>query len=489
MEDPPEINNDIVDFVKRCHSYDLLVKDNGLLITGLPKLQNIEKKMVSLFAIDKKAKRIVRASKDIVIKSLAGLGIKVECIVKGNGYFMWDILLSSEAECVNLTKRDLATKDYNFRVEYLGRRKTKVVIHEVPPYIDGEHVGAFILRFGDLVGYSCDFIRGEWTFDIMSDRKNTEAIPNSLDIGDRKTLPVIVMGRKPVCWVCGVAGHLSANCQEKRKPGPVADIRDSSPPDGVSTEKGPSVGPPSTWVRKIRSTAGAHLKPPAPNQTPTSPKKAGPPSEESGDGWRVVGKGGKQVQSAGPQSPHALHPVGTDNARKSPRSYADKLKSSGGCASPGKLKADKAREILNKLKNKEIATQSIRRVTPSSTPPSPRIIKSPSLRTAPIISTPQKLSPTPHEPVSPPNTIPESIPPSSPTPTPSLFSSPLPAPPTVQLPPPPTTQPPSPPAATPAKKIKIAVPTPKESTSKDFPPQKKKQNTKGGFKSVRWTQI
>ena len=266
----------------------------------------------------------------------------------------------------------------------------------------------------------------------------------------------------------------------KKKPAPAVNTRDSFPPDGVSTEKGPIAGPPTTWVRKIRSTAGAHLKPPTQNQASTLPKKTGPPLEDSGDGWQVVGKGGKQVQSAGPQSPHDLNPVGTDNSREVPLSYAESLKLNGGCASPGKLKADKARELLNKLKTKKIATQTVRGVTPPSTPPSPRIIKSPPVKSAPILTTPQKLNkpaPSINDPSTPSSPIPETIPPASPTPTPSLFSSPLPAP--LTVPSPISPLPPTPPAVTPAKKIKIAVPTPKDPAPKDFPPQKKTKYKRG----------
>ena len=213
---PPTLNTDVEDFVKRCRKYAHLVTDNGLLL-DLPKLQSIEQRMVSVFATDIKLKRIVRANKDLVLKSMTSLGVRVESITKGSGY-LWDLLLPTPDDCLSLLRRDLVTKDHSFRVEYMGKRKTKVVVFEVPPFASGEQVGAFILRYGDLVGFSSDKIRGEWRYELMTTRQKAEAIPNTLDIGGRMKVPVIVMGRKPVCWVCGVAGHISATCQGKAPP-------------------------------------------------------------------------------------------------------------------------------------------------------------------------------------------------------------------------------------------------------------------------------
>ena len=360
---PPTINSDVEDFVKRCREYAHLVTDNGLLL-DLPKLRSIEQRMVSVFATDIKLKRIVRANKDIVLKSMTGLGVRVESITKGSGY-LWDLLLPSPEDCVALLRRDLITKDLSFKVEYMGKRKTRVVVFEVPPFVSGENVGAFFLKYGDLVGFSSDKTRGEWRFELMTNRKNAEAIPNTLDIGGRKTIPVIVMGRKPVCWVCGVAGHISATCQGKVPPDPAASSRDPPPLDATSSEKGPMAGPPTTFVRKARSSTGAHLKPPTQNQASSSLQKEGVPSKESGDGWHVVGKKGGKAQSAVPQSPSTHKPVDTNSPPKeTPPSYAEKLR--GGCASPGKAKADKARELLIKLKLKP--SQTVRGVTPPQRP-------------------------------------------------------------------------------------------------------------------------
>lgn len=70
-----------------------------------------------------------------VLKVLVSLGVKPQQIIKGLGYFMWDILLSTPEDCVDVTSRDLIKKDYIIRTEHRGRRRTKVTVYEIPDYI------------------------------------------------------------------------------------------------------------------------------------------------------------------------------------------------------------------------------------------------------------------------------------------------------------------------------------------------------------------
>ena len=389
---PPSVNIDVSGFVSRCLENRHLITETGIKI-DLPKLKEIETKMMSILLVDRKQKRVVRSNKDVVIKSLASLGVNVEQIVKGDGFALWDILLPSAEDCLNLLKRDLHTRDYTLRVEYLGRRRTRVAVYEVPSYVSGEVVGAFLMKYGDIVAFSNDRLRGEWRFDLMTDSTNFNAIPNYLDIDGRKAVPIIVTGRRPVCWRCDEIGHLAAACQ-KKFPDP-AVITQSTLPSTSAEEKGSPVDPPATWTPKIRSTTGAHLRPSTLKPASPSPQKVGKAPEKSAEDWNVVGKGGRKVQIAGPRSSQAPKLADTNIQGETALSYADKLR--GGCASPGKDKFDAARKFLDNLKKKIGAekkqtkpNKTVSGVTPPSTPVSPKILKCP-----PIKSTPPKMtSPT-----------------------------------------------------------------------------------------------
>lgn len=52
----------------------------------------------------------------------------------------------------------------------------------------------------------------------MLDHKAFTSISNILEIG-RKNYPIIITGRKPTCWKCGVIGHLIPSCPEKKASG------------------------------------------------------------------------------------------------------------------------------------------------------------------------------------------------------------------------------------------------------------------------------
>ena len=420
---PPSIVNDVAEFVRNCHNYAHLVKKGGIMVDEV-ELKSIEKKMVSIFVIDRKINKIVRSTKDIVMKSLAGMGIKIEQIIKGNGFAMWDILLASEEECLALTKRDLHTKDHILRVVYLGRRRTRVTVFEVPRYVNGETVGAFLLTYGDIVGVSPDYRRGEWRFELMLDIEAFNSIPNCMDIGDKRQVPIIVSGRKPVCWMCGQSGHLAAICKGKKT------LEDLVAPTQNALPPNESVELPTGAKRNARSTVGAHLKPPSSRPAVTSPKKDRTQAENTTEDWQTVGKGGRKVHTAGPRVPHSPHPENTDRPKgEAPQSYAEKLKNKGSCASPGKAKFDAARALLAKLNTHPAEGNTSSTIRPpqkitspeeiapaqTCTPPkskqtstaSPKTLKSPPIKISPLPKTsPTRLpvteSATPHTDTQPP---------------------------------------------------------------------------------------
>ena len=375
---PPSIINDVAEFVRNCQMRSHLVKKGGILVDE-DKRRIIAKKMVSVFVIDRKLNKIVRSTKDNVMKSLTGLGIKYEQIVKGDGFAMWDVLLPSEVECVALTKRDLHTKDFILRVVYLGRRRTRVTVFEIPRYVDGETIGAFLMTFGNIVGVSPDSKRGEWKFELMLDIDAFNSIPNCMDIGDKKQVPIIVSGRKPVCWMCGQTGHLAAICKGKKAPEELVVSTQDSLPLTDSAKKGSIADPPTGAKKNIRSTVGAHLRPPSSKSALPSPKKDTAMFKKPTEEWQTVGKGGRKAHTAVSHVPHRPQPEDTDSpTREAPQSYAESLKNKGRCVSPGKAKFDAARALLERIN-----TRPAEGSAPPTIRPSPKNTSSPTNRKSP----------------------------------------------------------------------------------------------------------
>ena len=149
----------------------------------------------------------MKPTKDMVLHQLSILGVKAQAIIAGTSYAFWDILVPTVEEAVTLTKKPLENKEYFFRTEYMGRRRTTVSIYEVPSFLRDANLAAYMLQFGDIVTATHDGMRGEWRFDIMLDVKTFYSVPNWLEVEGCR-LPVIVSGRRPACWHCGEIGHL-----------------------------------------------------------------------------------------------------------------------------------------------------------------------------------------------------------------------------------------------------------------------------------------
>ena len=66
--------------------------------------------MVSVFVVDKKLKRIVKPTKDLITKSLARLGVKVLAVIAGTSYAFWEIV---RVEDVALMRKTLEYLEMN----------------------------------------------------------------------------------------------------------------------------------------------------------------------------------------------------------------------------------------------------------------------------------------------------------------------------------------------------------------------------------------
>ena len=245
----------------------------------------------------------------MVLRQLSSLGVKVQAIIAGSSYAFWDVLLPTEEEAVALTRKTLENKEYFFRTEYMGRRRTTVSVYEVPSFLRDANLAAFMLNFGDIVSATHDGMRGEWRFDLMLDAKTFFSVPNWLDVEGRR-LPVIVSGRKPACWHSGEIGHLSAVCPGKKAPKKPDKDAGTPPPVGKNNDKkeAPVVSPTSAAIISL-----------------TPPTSSTVSSEEAGGEWLTVGKGGRKIQPADLQSRKSTQ-VGTNSSPTS-KSYAQLSKS------------------------------------------------------------------------------------------------------------------------------------------------------------------
>ena len=136
-----------------------------------------------MFVIGKHTKGIIESTKDLVLTYLASLGVKVVAILTSTTYALWNVFLPTEF-VVTLTRTNLESKDYIFKVEYLGQRRTMVAIW-----------GSLLFHWRNDCGLHdsiwwnswCLRWRYAWRMEIWpNDRYTFHLIPNWLDLEERR---------------------------------------------------------------------------------------------------------------------------------------------------------------------------------------------------------------------------------------------------------------------------------------------------------------
>ena len=161
-----------MDLLQWARAISSQVQAHGLMCNLEEVRQDQKKRTVSVFVVDKRSRKIVKPAKDMVLHLLSNLGVKVQAIIAGSSYAFWDILLPTEDEAVALTCKTLENKEYFFRTEYMGRRRTTVSVYNVPSFLRDANLVVFMLNFGDIISATHDRMHGEWRFDIMLDAKD-----------------------------------------------------------------------------------------------------------------------------------------------------------------------------------------------------------------------------------------------------------------------------------------------------------------------------
>ena len=77
--------------------------------------QDRKKRTVSVFVVNKRPRKIAKPTKDMVLRQLFSLGVKVQAIIVGTSYNFWDVLIPTVEEVVALTRKTLENKEFFFR--------------------------------------------------------------------------------------------------------------------------------------------------------------------------------------------------------------------------------------------------------------------------------------------------------------------------------------------------------------------------------------
>ena len=118
------------------------------------------------------------------------------------------------------------TKFFRLQPEYLGTRWIRVTVCNVPTFITGEMLAAFLSAYGrveeiNLLRSAAGTADGDYVFRMCLTREGFQAIPETI-ISRERQMMVVVEGRRPRCWSCKQLGHISKFCLQKDPPNAAA---------------------------------------------------------------------------------------------------------------------------------------------------------------------------------------------------------------------------------------------------------------------------
>lgn len=125
------------------------------------------------------AHELIVVNRDIMGEAIKRLNIGTKVLARRDRA-MWDILLASEDAANLLAWSTLTTKLLRRQTEYLGSRKTKVILHGMPLYISLNHLGLVVTKFAEVASVS--------------------AIKNKAGIATEDVELMVTVSRKKLLW-------------------------------------------------------------------------------------------------------------------------------------------------------------------------------------------------------------------------------------------------------------------------------------------------
>ena len=170
------------DHVKNREKYAHYFQGNKIL--PIPELvQEVQPKIVSFVVTDLKTRRLAGLRKDNCEELLKAAAIPPKYYCR-RSFATWDVQLPSEELAVKLAGDNITSKHFRLLPEYLGQRRIKVTVYNVPIQINGEVLAAFLCEHGEVeevikAKTSSGTAHGDYFFTMCFNRKGFQAIPHT----------------------------------------------------------------------------------------------------------------------------------------------------------------------------------------------------------------------------------------------------------------------------------------------------------------------
>ena len=192
---------------------------DGNRIFPIPELvEQVKPKTVSFVITDLKTRRLAGIKKETFEELLKGAGIPAKYYCRCS-FATWDVLLPSQELAAKLAGESINSKFFRLQPEYMGRRRIRVTVCNVPIELNEEVLAAYLCKHGDIENIikaksSTGTAHGDYVFTMCLDRGGFGTIPHTIE-NETQVMTVVVEGRKPQCWNCKQLGHFFKSCPQK----------------------------------------------------------------------------------------------------------------------------------------------------------------------------------------------------------------------------------------------------------------------------------
>ena len=274
------------DYSKMRQKYEKYFQGNRIL--PIPELvQEVQAKIISYVVTDLKTKRLAGIKKDTFEGLLKAADIPAKYYCR-RSFATWDVLLPSEDLAAKLAGENVISKYFRLQPEYMGRRKIRITVCNVPIQLNEEVLAAYLVKHGEIEDITKaksvnGTAHGDYIFTMCLDRGGFTAIPHIIEY-EHQIMTVVVEGRKPQCWNCKQLGHFSKSCPQK--------TTKTTPATTTTTETTTNTKNTTTTIAATATTAATEVNK---KETPKAKPGDSPNKEE---GWTQVVKGGEKEKDS-----------------------------------------------------------------------------------------------------------------------------------------------------------------------------------------------
>ena len=133
------------------------------------------------------------------------------------------MLLQTE-QARKLAQNNIVTKLFKIHSEYMGPRRVKVMVCNVPVSLQDQGLASFQSAFSKRRrNYSNPVMLGagneDYSFPLCLKRKGFTAIPDTM-VYKNWLIILVVEARRPHCWFCQQPRYLAKNCLRRPRKAP-----------------------------------------------------------------------------------------------------------------------------------------------------------------------------------------------------------------------------------------------------------------------------